>query len=75
QSSLHLSINETTSCHKFEVKCIFPVIVQGWQNICSNKSKIWAKLFETRIVQFLEALKKENNLKNQPTSSITIDLT
>lgn len=51
-----------------------PTIVQGWQNICLDKSKIWAKLFEGRIAHFQKALKNENITKDQIISDAPINL-
>ncbi|CAG8658925.1 3990_t:CDS:1, partial [Cetraspora pellucida] len=47
---------------KLKPNASIPVIVQGWHNISSNESKIWERLFETRITHFQEALKKEHNV-------------
>ncbi|CAG8782139.1 13038_t:CDS:1, partial [Cetraspora pellucida] len=52
------------------------VIVNRWQNICSNQSKIWEKLFEARISCFQKTFEKEHSLysKDQATSNVAIEL-
>ncbi|CAG8787781.1 2477_t:CDS:2 [Dentiscutata erythropus] len=48
-----------------------PVIVRGWQNICSNESKIWERLFENKIARFQEAIKKEHNVQTIETVDLS----
>ncbi|CAG8781003.1 16991_t:CDS:2 [Cetraspora pellucida] len=49
-----------------------PVIVNRWQNICSNQSKIWEKLFEARISCFQKAFEKEHSLYSKDQATIEL---
>ncbi|CAG8787400.1 12936_t:CDS:1, partial [Cetraspora pellucida] len=49
-----------------------PVIVNRWQNICSNQSKIWEKLFEARISRFQKAFEKEHSSYSKDQATIEL---